>query len=108
MTKKRRRRITFGNKLIIFLFICIIFLLCFAFKNPILLYSSNPTVELNQKYDPKTNIQQVFFHSDSKVKISGDINTEKIGDYTITYQIGDYKKNMQSIRKGCSGTRIKS
>ena len=51
MTKKRRR-IPFGNKLIIFLFICIIFLLCFAFKNPILLYSSNPTVELNQKYDP--------------------------------------------------------
>lgn len=107
MTKKRRRRITFGNKLIIFLFICIIFLLCFAFKNPILLYSSNPTVELNQKYDPKTNIQQVFFHSDSKVKISGDINTEKIGDYTITYQIGDYKKTCKVSVKDALAPELK-
>ena len=58
----KRKKDKFGNGLIAFLFICIIFLLCYAFKNPILLYSSNPEVEINHEYDPKDNIQQVFFH----------------------------------------------
>ena len=74
----KRKKDKFGNGLIAFLFICIIFLLCYAFKNPILLYSSNPEVEINHEYDPKKNIQQVFFHLDSDVKISGNININKI------------------------------
>ena len=88
----KRKKDKFGNGLIAFLFICIIFLLCYAFKNPVLLYSSNPEVEINHEYDPKENIQQVFFHSDSEVKISGDIDTNKIGNYEITYQLKNYKK----------------
>ena len=78
MTNKKRKD-TFGNGLIAFLFVCMIFLMGYAFKNPILLYSTNPEVEINHEYDPKKNIQQVFFHSDSDVKISGNINTNKIG-----------------------------
>ena len=31
----KRKKDKFGNRLIAFLFICIIFLLCYAFKNPI-------------------------------------------------------------------------
>lgn len=42
----KRKKDKFGNGLIAFLFICIIFLLCYAFKNPVLLYSSNPEVEI--------------------------------------------------------------
>lgn len=34
-----------------------IFLMGYAFKNPILLYSTNPEVEINHEYDPKTNIR---------------------------------------------------
>lgn len=60
MTNKKRKD-TFGNGLIAFLFICMIFLMGYAFKNPILLYSTNPEVEINHEYDPKTNIQQVFY-----------------------------------------------
>ena len=91
MTNKKRKD-TFGNGLIAFLFICMIFLMGYAFKIPILLYSTNPKVEINHEYDPKDNIQQVFFHSNSDVKISGDINTNKIGKYEITYQLKNYKK----------------
>lgn len=61
MTNKKRKD-TFGNGLIAFLFVCMIFLMGYAFKNPILLYSTNPEVEINHEYDPKTNIQQVFYH----------------------------------------------
>ena len=39
MTNKKRKD-TFGNGLIAFLFICMIFLMGYAFKNPILLYST--------------------------------------------------------------------
>ncbi len=44
-----------------------------------LLYSTNPEVEINHEYDPKTNIQQVFYHSDSSVQVSSDIDTKKVG-----------------------------
>lgn len=93
----KRKKDKFGNGLIAFLFICIIFLLCYAFKNPVLLYSSNPEVEINHEYDPKKNIQQVFFHSDSDVKILGNINTNKIGNYEITYQLKNYKKHVKYL-----------
>lgn len=91
MTNKKRKD-TFGNGLIAFLFVCMIFLMGYAFKNPILLYSTNPEVEINHEYDPKTNIQQVFYHSDSSVQVSSDIDTKRVGNYTVTYQIKDYKK----------------
>ena len=89
---RKRRKNRFRNHLLTFLFICIIFLLFYAFKNPILLYSSNPVIEINQDYDPSSNIQQVFYHADSDVKISGNVNTAKVGEYTITYQLNNYKK----------------
>ena len=66
MTNKKRKD-TFGNGLIAFLFICMIFLMGYAFKNPILLYSTNPEVEINHEYDPKDNIQQVFFIKNYKI-----------------------------------------
>ena len=97
----KRKKDKFGNGLIAFLFICIIFLLCYAFKNPVLLYSSNPEVEINREYDPKDNIQQVFFHSDSDVKISGDINTNKIGNYEITYQLKNYLRVNNLCARDC-------
>ena len=103
----KRKKDKFGNGLIAFLFICIIFLLCYAFKNPILLYSSNPEVEINHEYDPKDNIQQVFFHSDSDVKISGDINTNKIGKYEITYQLKNYKKTCKVSVKDTKAPDLK-
>ena len=103
----KRKKDKFGNGLIAFLFICIIFLLCYAFKNPILLYSSNPEVEINHEYDPKKNIQQVFFHLDSDVKISGNININKIGNYEITYQLKNYKKTCKvSVKNAKKGTVI--
>ena len=103
----KRKKDKFGNGLIAFLFICIIFLLCYAFKNPVLLYSSNPEVEINHEYDPKKNIQQVFFHSDSDVKISGDINTNKIGNYEITYQLKNYKKTCKVSVKDTKAPDLK-
>ena len=103
----KRKKDKFGNGLIAFLFICIIFLLCYAFKNPILLYSSNPEVEINHEYDPKDNIQQVFFHSDSDVKISGNINTNKIGKYEITYQLKNYKKTCKVSVKDTKAPDLK-
>ncbi len=67
-----------------------IFLMGYAFKNPILLYSTNPEVEIDHEYDPKTNIQQVFYRIG--MKVSGNINTKENWKLYITYQIKDYKK----------------
>ena len=103
----KRKKDKFGNGLIAFLFICIIFLLCYAFKNPVLLYSSNPEVEINHEYDPKENIQQVFFHSDSEVKISENIDTNKIGNYEITYQLKNYKKTCKVSVKDTKEPELK-
>lgn len=103
----KRKKDKFGNGLIAFLFICIIFLLCYAFKNPILLYSSNPEVEINHEYDPKTNIQQVFYHSDSSVQVSSNIDTKRVGNYTVTYQIKDYKKTCTVSVKDTKAPKLK-
>lgn len=89
MAKKNDR---FANLLFLFLFVFIIFSFFFALKNPILLYASNPTIEINENYDPKTNIQQVFFHSNSDVQIKGTVNTKKVGNYKVTYQLNTYKR----------------
>jgi hypothetical protein len=98
MTNKKRKD-TFGNGLIAFLFICMIFLMGYAFKNPILLYSTNPEVEINHEYDPKTNIQQVFYHSDSSVQVSSDIDTKKVGNYTnvIKLRNGIFEGNTKNV-----------
>ena len=106
MTNKRRKD-TFGNGLIAFLFICMLFLLGYAFKNPILLYSTNPEVEINHEYDPKTNIQQVFYHSDSSVQISSNIDTKKVGNYTVTYQLKNYKKTCTISVKDTKAPKLK-
>lgn len=106
MTNKRRKN-TFGNGLIAFLFICMIFLMGYAFKNPILLYSTNPEVEINHEYDPKTNIQQVFYHSDSSVQISSNIDTNKVGNYTVTYQLNNYKKTCTVSVKDTKAPKLK-
>lgn len=106
MTNKKRKD-TFGNGLIAFLFICMIFLMGYAFKNPILLYSTNPEVEINHEYDPKTNIQQVFYHSDSSVQVSSDIDTKRVGNYTVTYQIKDYKKTCTVSVKDTKAPKLK-
>lgn len=106
MTNKRRKD-TFGNSLIAFLFICMLFLLGYAFKNPILLYSTNPEVEINHEYDPKTNIQQVFYHSDSSVQISSNIDTKKVGNYTVTYQLKNYKKTCTVSVKDTKAPKLK-
>lgn len=106
MTNKKRKD-TFGNGLIAFLFICMIFLMGYAFKNPILLYSTNPEVEINHEYDPKTNIQQVFYHSDSSVQVSSNIDTKRVGNYTVTYQIKDYKKTCTVSVKDTKAPKLK-
>ena len=106
MTNKKRKD-TFGNGLIAFLFVCMIFLMGYAFKNPILLYSTNPEVEINHEYDPKTNIQQVFYHSDSSVQVSSDIDTKRVGNYTVTYQIKDYKKTCTVSVKDTKAPKLK-
>lgn len=79
----------------------------YAFKNPILLYSTNPEVEINHEYDPKTNIQQVFYHSDSSVQVSSDIDTKRVGNYTVTYQIKDYKKTCTVSVKDTKAPKLK-
>lgn len=73
----------------------------------IFIQSRSRKVEINREYDPKDNIQQVFFHSDSDVKISGDINTNKIGNYEITYQLKNYKKTCKVSVKDTKAPDLK-
>ena len=48
-----------------------------------------------------------FFHSDSDVKISGNINTNKIGNYEITYQLKNYKKTCKVSVKDTKAPDLK-
>lgn len=48
-----------------------------------------------------------FFHLDSDVKISGNINTNKIGNYEITYQLKNYKKTCKVSVKDTKAPDLK-
>ncbi len=89
MKKRKKDRLT--TLLIGFLLLCIAYLCINAFINPILLESKNQVIELGSKYDPKDNIEQVFLHSSDSVKIKNNVNTKKVGNYTTTYSLNNYK-----------------
>ena len=55
----------------------------------------------------KIIFNKFFFHSDSDVKISGDINTNKIGNYEITYQLKNYKKTCKVSVKDTKAPDLK-
>lgn len=48
-----------------------------------------------------------FFHLDSDVKISGNININKIGNYEITYQLKNYKKTCKVSVKDTKAPDLK-
>lgn len=62
--------------------------------NPLQLKSENITIQYNQPYNPQSNIRFVFLGSKKNVKITGDLDTSKIGDYVITYKYKDEKINV--------------
>jgi peptidoglycan/xylan/chitin deacetylase (PgdA/CDA1 family) len=73
---------------------CILGLLIYIgylFMNPLQLKSYNITTQYMESYNPKSNISFVFFGSKKNVKVTGDLDTNKIGDYVITYKYKNQK-----------------
>ena len=86
--KRKRRKLRLGRVLVVLaiplLAVLGIYVLYLTF-NPIQLRSRDVVVEYKEKYDPKSNIKFVFRGDPEQVQIKGNIDTNKKGEYPITY-----------------------
>lgn len=66
-----------------------------------LLGDSTISIELNTKYKEKGAVATDNVDGDitSKIKISGKVDTSKIGEYVLTYSVKDKAKNKSSIKR---------
>ncbi|WP_297054851.1 polysaccharide deacetylase family protein [uncultured Dubosiella sp.] len=91
--KKKKRRLRLGRLLAVLciplLLIAGIYVIYLNF-NPVQLYSRDVVAEYKEKYDPKSNIKFVFRGSKDDVKIDGNIDTNKKGEYPIKYVYNDH------------------
>lgn len=57
----------------------------YRFTHPLSLYSDVVKQELNQRFDPWGNIRHIYFAEKDDVKIEGNVNTGKLGEYPVSY-----------------------
>ena len=66
----------------------------YFYNNPIVLKNSSLELEVNSKFDPYDNIQNIVFGTKKGVEIEGKVDPKKPGDYTITYVFKDKTRPM--------------
>lgn len=66
----------------------------YFYNNPIILKNSSLELEVNSKFDPYDNIQNIVFGTKKGVEIEGKVDPKKPGDYTITYVFKDKTRPM--------------
>lgn len=67
----------------------------FLVFHPVFLKSGELTAELGSEYDFSSNISFVAFGSKEDVRIDGDVDFQKCGDYSITYKFKNYSHTVQ-------------
>lgn len=94
--KKRLRRYKIRYKRVFFaaaiLFSGISFL--YLLFHPVLLKASTIEVEINSEFKPEDQILFVL-GDDKEVKIDGEVDTSKLGEYTINYKLHQYQKEVK-------------
>lgn len=94
--KKRLRRYKIRYKRVFFaaaiLFSGISFL--YLLFHPVLLKASTIEVEINSEFKPEDQILFVL-GDDKEVKIDGEVDTSKLGEYTINYKFHQYQKEVK-------------
>lgn len=86
--KRKRRRVRWGRFAVLALAALLAFGLVYSvylFFSPLHLKAGEVTTEYKQKYDPKSNIRTAFLGSKDDVKIEGNVDTNQVGDYELTY-----------------------
>ena len=66
----------------------------YFYNNPIILKNSSLELEVNSKFDPYDNIQNIVFGTKKGVDIEGNRIIKKKRDYTITYVFKDKTRPM--------------
>ena len=86
--------------IVIIITLLIITMLAIIFKNPIKLKKGNITLEYKEKYkEPGFEAKKLGKNLKNKVKISDNINSNKLGKYKVTYKLKYNNINYKKQRK---------
>lgn len=69
---------------------------------PVITGAANKTIAINSTFNPKTGVtakDNADGDVTSSVKVSGTVNTKKIGTYTLTYSVTDQSGNTASLTR---------
>ena len=69
---------------------------------PTITGASNTTAYLNHSFDAKKGVKatdNVDGNITALIKISGKVNTKKVGKYTLTYKVTDSAKNTRTVKR---------
>ncbi|WP_050632263.1 immunoglobulin-like domain-containing protein [Bacillus andreraoultii] len=64
--------------------------------------ASNKTIYVGSSFNPKSGVtakDNVDGNLTSKIKISGSVNTKKVGTYQLTYTVSDIAKNKTTVKR---------
>lgn len=76
--------------------------------HPIQLVTNDLVIDLEKDYDPLDNIQSLIFGNKSDVKVSGNLNEKEIGNYTLTYQLGNFTTTANATVKDVSAPVVET
>lgn len=94
--RRKRRRLRLGRMLIVLavpLALCAGIYMIYLNFHPVQLKAKDVVVEYKEKYDPRSNIKFVFGGNKEEVKIEGKIDTNKKGEYPISYSFKNHKSD---------------
>ena len=87
--------------------LCIVTVVFFIFKmfnKPLIAFKKNPVeVEINENIDPTSYIKEIhgkYKSSDVKIDAS-QVDTKKLGEYTIQYALNDKKYDLTLFGLSC-------
>ncbi len=79
----------------------------YFWNNPVLLKENTVEVEVNSTFDPYENIRFVVLGNNEDVKVKGEVDVDKPGDYTITYVLRDKSKTANVNVRDTQGPVLK-
>ena len=91
---RRRRRILIAVLALLILAPVAAGLLVYQF-HPVFLKSGVVAQELKETFQPEKNIRYVLGGSASQVKVEGDVDTSRVGDYSIKYRFRGQSKEAE-------------
>lgn len=69
---------------------------------PVITGATNKTIRLNSSFNPRTSVtasDNIDGNLNSKITVSGTVNTKKKGTYTLKYTVTDNSKNVTTVTR---------